>query len=89
MPKRTKIEKSKTSAGKYTIKHKSKGGKDILTFKDVEYKTKTSPRSVYKDVEVLDKRGTTSYKTKKEGGKVVGKETSFTPKKKIQIKSFK
>jgi hypothetical protein len=81
------LEKTKTSAGKSTLKTK-KGflsGKQMLISKDVEYKTSESPRRVYKNVEVVDKEGTTSYKKLKVGGKTIKKEKSFTPKAKFNI----
>lgn len=83
------IEKIKSKGGKSTIRAKTKDGKEIVTFKDVEYKTKTSPRTVYKNVEVMDDKGTTSYKQKKVAGRTVGRDTSFTPKPKIEIGPLK
>jgi hypothetical protein len=81
------IEKIKSKTGKSLLKTRKNllTGKEMVISKDVEYKTSESPRTVYKNVEVIDKEGTTSYMKLKKGGKVVRREKVFTPKAKINI----
>jgi|SanBayMetagenome_1026888.scaffolds.fasta_scaffold172364_2 hypothetical protein len=81
------IQKIKSKGGKSTLKTKRNilTGKEMLISKDVEYATENSPRKVFKNVEVMDKEGVTSYMKMKVRGKTVKKEKSFTPKSKINI----
>lgn len=79
------LEKIKSKGGKSTLKSRTNflTGKRMLISKDVEYATENTPRKVFKNVEVMDKEGVTSYMKMKSGGRVIKKEKAFTPKTKL------